>query len=92
MTIATGDETGVAIPHINTGKTLKPGFPMLMLRLNTNYQVMTPVTLCSTNVDTSTPETHFIMRAMMFLIWGEGYIGTHPLQTCIFRGTPAIFF
>ena len=37
-------------------KTLKPDFPMLMLRLNTSYHVMTLVTLRSTNVDTSTPE------------------------------------
>ena len=55
MTIATGDEMGVLSTYQHW-KTLKSGFPMLMLKLNTSYHMMTPVTLCSTNVDTRPPE------------------------------------
>ena len=55
MTLATGDETGVLFKYQHW-KTLKPGFPTLMLKLNTSYHMMTPVTLRSTNVDTSTPD------------------------------------
>ena len=32
------------------------GFPLLMLKLNASYHVMTPVTLHSTNIDSSRPE------------------------------------
>ena len=32
------------------------GFPLLMLKLNASYHTMTPVTLCSTNIDSSAPE------------------------------------
>ena len=55
MTVATGGETGV-LSMYQHWETLKPGFPTLLLRLNTSYHMMTPVTLCSINVDTSTPE------------------------------------
>ena len=34
----------------------EPGFPLLMLKLNTSYHAMTPVTLFSTNVDSRRPE------------------------------------
>ena len=55
MTIATGDETG-STTHVSTLENPEPGFPLLMLKLNASYHVMTPVTLCSTNVDSSRPE------------------------------------
>ena len=41
---------------MSTLENPEPGFPLLMLKLNTSYHVMTPVTLCSTNVDSSRPE------------------------------------
>ena len=50
-----GDETGVLSKHQHW-KTLKHGSLTLMLRPNTSYHVMTPVTLCSINADTSIPE------------------------------------
>ena len=55
MTIATGDEMGVLI-HVSTLENPEPGFPLLMLKLNTSYHMMTPVTVSSTNVDSSRPE------------------------------------
>ena len=41
---------------MSTLENPEPGFPLLMLKLNASYHVMTPVTLLSTNVDSIRPE------------------------------------
>ena len=41
---------------MSTLENPEPGFPLLMLKLNASYHAMTPVTLSSTNVDSSGPE------------------------------------
>ena len=41
---------------MSTLENPESGFPLLMLKLNASYHTMTPVTLCSTHVDSSRPE------------------------------------
>ena len=66
--------------HVSTLENPGPGFPLLMLKLNASYHAMTPVTLSSTNVDSSRPETHYIMFS-----YGGGVHWYLPLTaTCQF--------
>ena len=93
MTVATGDETGVLFKYQHW-KTLKSGFPMLMPKLNTSYHMMTPVTLCSTNVykvkASPAPQGHTQMKVTDMavsadvLMWGRGTLVLTPCKLVYF--------
>ena len=63
--------------HVSTLENPEPGFPLLMLKLNASYRMMTSATLSSTNVDSSRPEPT-LSWGHDVLMWGRGTLVLAP--------------